>query len=260
MAFCTFFSLIVYQENDSDKIPMKRLRCQSWQCAYCAKENRRLWAAHLRNRLPKVSSDWWFVTLTAHEALRTPENSLQNIRSNIDRLFKRLRRIYAKVQYVRVFEVHTLGAFHAHLLITGLSSRLSLQTASNGVVYFRPRPEPDGQRSWAIKTWFKKTARALGMGYMVDCQKLASPAKAINYIVKYLTKAAQDFTAKGLRRVQTTQQIGGLRQAGGGGWRVKARVFRTDIPPGKTLYDTDRKRDIPPEYWRHNLTYPRPGE
>jgi len=260
MAFCPFFSLIVYQENDSDKIPMKRLRCQSWQCAYCAKENRRLWAAHLRNRLPKVSSDWWFVTLTAHESLRTPENSLQNIRSNIDRLFKRLRRIYAKVQYVRVFEVHKLGAFHAHLLVSGMSRRLEIRTARNGQQYFRPLQEGQKARTWAIRTWWKKTARALGMGYMVDVQQGGTIKGAVAYIVKYLTKAAQDFTAKGLRRVQTTQQIGGLRQNGGGGWKVKARVFRTDIPPGKTLYDSDRKRDIPPDYWQHNLTYPRPGE
>lgn len=260
MSFCPFFSLVVFQETDTDKVLMKRLRCQSWGCAYCARENRRLWAAHLRHRLPRVAADWWFITLTAHEALRTPENSLDNIRKNLDRLFKRLRRIYGKIHYVRVFEVHKKGAFHAHLLMAGLSDRLTILEAANGVLYFRPRPAGLRARSWAIKTWFKKSARALGMGYMVDVQKLDAIPEAVRYIVKYLTKDAQAFTAKNLRRVQTTQQIGGLRQGGGGGWRVKARVFRTDIPPGKSLYDMDKRRDIPPEYWRDNLTYPRPGE
>lgn len=260
MSFCLNFSLVVFQETDTEKVIMKRLRCQSWSCSYCARENRRLWAAHLRNRLPKVADRWWFITLTAHEALRTPENSLENIRKNLDRLFKRLKRIYGKIHYVRVFEVHKKGAFHAHLLVAGLSSRLSVQTASNGILYFRPRHPAETGRSWAIKTWWKKTARALGMGYMVDCQELARVAEATKYIVKYMTKDAQAFTAKNLRRVQTTQQIGGLRQGGGGGWRVKARVFRTDVPPGKSLYDIDRKRTIPAEYWRDNLTYPRPGE
>jgi len=260
LSFCPNFSLVVFQETDTEKVIMKRLRCQSWGCSYCARENRRLWAAHLRNRLPKVADRWWFITLTAHEALRTPENSLDNIRKNIDRLMKRLRRIYGKIHYVRVFEVHKKGAFHAHLLMAGLSDRLTIHAAANGILYFRPRPAGLRARSWSIKTWLKKSARALGMGYMVDVQKLDQIPEAVRYIVKYLTKDAQAFTAKNLRRVQTTQQIGGLRQGGGGGWRVKARVFRTDVPPGKSLYDIDRKRTIPAEYWRDNLTYPRPGE
>lgn len=239
---------------------MQRLRCKSWDCPYCAKENRRQWAQHLRRRLPRVSPDWWFVTLTAHENTRTPENSLHNIRSNIDRLFKRLRRIYEKLDYVRVYEVHKKGAFHAHLVISGLSARVQKHTARNGVHYWRPTLAEGGKGNLSIRTWFRRTTRNLGMGYMVDVQKVDGISQVIKYIVKYLTKDAQAFTAKGLRRVQTTQRVGGLSTYGSGAWRVKARVFRSDVPQGARLYDADRRVFLPDGYWQENLTYPRPGE
>jgi len=260
MSFCPFFSLVAYSQNMPDTVVMKRVRCKSWQCPYCARENRRLWAAHLRHRLPRVSDNWWFVTLTAHENTRTPENSLQNIRSNIDRLFKRLRRIYAKIQYVRVYEVHSKGAFHAHLILSGISARLQKKTAANGQEHFRATDVPKGKGNWSIRVWFRRTCRQMGMGYICDVQRIHNISEVTNYIVKYLTKEAQNFTAKHLRRVQTTQQIGGLRVTGAAGWHIGARVFRGAIPPGGRLFDADRKTYIPDDYWKDNLTYPRPGE
>jgi len=260
MSFCPFFSLVAYNQTTPETVVMKRVRCGSWQCTYCARENRRLWAAHLRRRLPQVATDWWFLTLTAHENERSPENSLQNIRSNIDRLFKRLRRIYANIQYVRVFEVHEKGAFHAHFILAGISARVQKTILKNGVEMFRPTDEPKGKGNWSIRVWFRRTCRQFGMGYMVDCDRVDGITQVVNYIVKYLTKKKQDFVAKGLRRVQTTQQIGGLRSRGGGGWSIAARVFRTAIPAGGRLYDADRKFSVPEDYWKENLTYPRPGE
>lgn len=260
MPFCSFFKLVVFKESDAGVVVMQRLRCKSWQCPYCAKENRRLWADHLRRRLPRLSANWWFVTLTAHELNRTPENSLENIRSNIDRLFKRLRRIYEKLDYVRVYEVHKKGAFHAHLIIAGLSARVQKHTARNGVHYWRPTLDARGKGNLSIRTFLRRTARHLGMGYMVDVQKVGELRAVTRYIVKYLTKDAQNFSVKGLRRVQTTQRIGGLRTGGTSGWSVKARVFRSDVPENARLYDADRRVYVPDEYWSENLTYPRPGE
>lgn len=260
MRYCRHFSLIVFKQTETGIVVMQRLRCKSWDCAFCAKENRRLWAAHLRKRLPRVASDWWFITLTAHEKTRTPENSLANIRGNLDRLFKRLRRIYEKLDYVRVYEVHQKGAFHAHLVISGLSARVQKHTARNGVLFWRSTLDPNGKGNLSIRTWFRRTCRNLGMGYMVDVQKVSTLQEVVAYIVKYLTKDAQAFTAKNLRRVQTSQRIGGLRAAVSGEWHVKARVFRSDVPQGTRLYDADKRLFLPDDYWRENLTYPRPGE
>lgn len=260
MSFCSFFSLVVFKETTPEVVVMQRLRCKSWSCPHCAKVNRQNWSQHLSRRLPRVAPDWWFVTLTAHENTRTPENSLNNIRSSIDRLFKRLRRIFEHVEYVRVFEVHKKGAFHAHLAISGLSDRVQRHTARNGVQFYRPTDQVKGVGNLSIRTWFRKTCRSLGMGYMVDVQRVGNLRDVVRYIVKYLTKEAQSFTCKNLRRVQTSQRIGGLSSYGSGGWQVKARVFRTDVPNGGRVWDADRRTFVPDDYWRDNLTYPRPGE
>lgn len=250
--------MVCYKETVPGRVLMKRLRCKSWQCPYCARENRRLWAAHLQRQIPKVSSEWWFITLTAHELKRTPANSLDNIRSNIDRLFKRLRRIYENIEYVRVFEVHKKGAFHAHLVVCGLSARLQMHTTKAGVSYFRPTLEPSGKGNWALKTWFSKTCREFQMGYKVDVQKISEIREVVRYVVKYLTKDAQNFHAKHLRRVQTSQRIGGLRTAGDGSWHIGARVFRQSLPQGAHLYDGDKRLQVPDSYWQDHLTYPAP--
>jgi len=260
MSFCPFFSLVAYNQTTPETILMKRVRCGSWQCSYCARENRRAWAKHLRRRLPQVGDNWWFITLTAHEDYRTPENSLENIRSNIDRFIKRLRRIYGKIEYARVYEVHRKGAFHAHLVMYGLSDRLQKGTARSGSEYFRATDVPRGKGNWSIRTWFRRTSRQFNMGYVVDVQRVHGLAEVTNYIVKYLTKEAQNFTAKFLHRVQVTQGIGGLKRGNASGWSIAARVFRASIPPGGRLYDADKKLSVPDGYWKENLTYPRPGE
>jgi len=179
-----------------------------------------------------------------------------NIRDNLDRLFKRLRRIYERISYVRVYEVHKTGAFHAHLLIAGMSERVTVQKAANGVQYFRPRSEGVRARSWSIKTWFKKTARNMGMGYMVDVQELDTHTTAVRYILKYLTKEGQAFEFKNLRRVQVTTDIGSPGKTPETGWNAALHVTRWDVPKGGTLVDLNEKVRVPPEYWHDNDVYP----
>jgi len=203
-----------------------------------------------------VAVQWWFVTLTAHEHLRDAARSLANIRDNLDRLFKRLRRIFERISYVRVYEVHKTGAFHAHLLIAGMSERVTVQKASNGVQMFRPRPEGDRSRSWSIKTWFKKSARNMGMGYMVDVEKLDTHTTAVRYVLKYMTKEAQAFDEKFLRRIQVTQDIGSPARKPEAGWNPALFVTRWDVPPGGVLVDLNEKLRVPPEYWQDNDVYP----
>lgn len=256
---CEFFSLVVHKETTPGTRVMARLRCKSWQCAYCAKENRKMWGKHLRKMLPRVSDNWWFVTITAHEKTRTAELSLANIRSNIDRLMKRIKRVYTNVEYVRVYEVHKTGAFHAHFVVSGLSARLQKHTTPQGVVYWRKTVSPKGLGNLSIRTWTRRTCRSLGMGYMVDVQALESTSKVVGYVVKYLTKSAQDFVAKGLRRVQTSRKIGSPRTGGDGTWQVAARVFRQSVPQGTRLYDADRRVFVPELYWETHLTYPEPN-
>lgn len=251
--------MVVWKQTTLETVVMARLRCKSWQCPHCARENRAEWRKHLTKVLPKISSNWWFVTLTAHAALRSATTSLVNLRSNIDRLFKRIRRVWSNVEYVRVYEVHKKGAFHAHLLVSGLSSRVQKFTASNGIHYYRPTLSNARLGCWSARTWFSRTAWDLGMGYMVDVQSLEGTTNAVGYVVKYLSKAAQEFHVKGLRRVQTSRKIGSPRVRGDGTWTAAERVFRGNLPKGTRLYDASLKLWIPDSYWSENLTYPKPN-
>jgi len=250
--------MIVWKQTTPQTVVMARLRCKSWQCPHCAKENRAEWRKHLQKMLPKIGTNWWFVTLTAHAALRSATTSLQNLRSNIDKLFKRIRRVWKSVEYVRVYEVHKKGAFHAHFVVHGLSARVQKLQAPNGVYYYRPSLSGPSMGNWTVRTWFSRNAWSLGMGYMVDVQALEGTTNVIGYVVKYLSKDAQDFHVKSLRRIQTSRKIGSPRNRGDGTWTAAQRVFRGNLPEGTRLYDASRKLWIPDQYWSENLTYPRP--
>jgi len=258
LSYCEVFNRIVWKQTQPGVIVVVRIGCGSWRCPVCCKENRRRWQKHLMRALPKISQNWWFVTLTAHSKKRGAESSLENLRSNLDRFFKRIRRVWSHIEYVRVYEVHKKGAFHAHLLVSGLSARVQKFTAPNGAEYFRPTLSGKSVGNWSIRTWFKRTAAALEMGYMVDIQQVEGVHRAVNYVVKYLTKEAQGFYVKGLRQIQTTTGIGGPRSSGDGSWTSAERLFRGEVQKGTRVYDASRKLWVPNEYWSENLTYPRP--
>lgn len=258
--FCPFFHQVAYKETTPGTVMMFRLRCKSWQCEYCAKINRSEWLKHLRKKIPRVADNWWFVTITAHENTRSEELSLNNIRSNIDRLFKRVNRVWSHVDYVRVYEQHKTGAYHAHMAVSNLSARVQKHTAPNGVDYYRPAIQERYIGNIAVRTWWRRTCRSMGMGYKVDVSEVQEVGRVTRYVVKYLTKETQGYYAKGLRRIQTSRRVGSPRRAKDGGWSVGARVFQQVLPPLSHLYDADKKLQVPDAYWQTNLTYPAPNE
>jgi len=218
-----------------------------------------MWGKHLRKILPRITSNWWFVTVTASRTKRSEAASLENLRKGLDSLMKRIKRVWSNVEYVRVYEKHKKGGFHAHLVVSGLSARVQKFATSAGVPYFRPSLLEHGLGNWSVRTWFSKNASALKMGYMVDVQPLEGVSAAIGYLIKYLTKAAQDFNFKGLRRIQTSRAVGSPRTAGDETWRCAPVVFRHNLQEGASLYDASLKLWVPAEYWRENLTYPKPN-
>lgn len=255
MDFCPHYSLVVWKRPLSGPVTLVRLRCKSWQCEYCSKKNRELWRSHLKKRIGKIGGSWWFITLTAHEQNRSPGTSLSNLRSNLDRLFKRIKRVWGRVDYVRVYETHETGAFHAHMVVQGLSARVQRYVAANGQEYFRPTDIQRGHGNWGCQTWFRRNARQIGMGYMVDAKMVQTIPEVVNYITKYMTKDAQAFYVKGLRRIQTSQRIGAANPRGEGGWSVGPVLYGGAIQ-WEAVRDADLKITIPPEYWKENITYP----
>lgn len=251
---CPNFSLIVWK-REAGRVVMSRIRCKSWQCEYCAKKNREMWRSHLKKRICAIGGQWWFITVTAAEWYRERAKSLENLRRGLNLLLKRINRVFGKVEYVRVYELHKKGAFHAHLIMSSLSGRVHYRRARSGQRVFKPA-FVRGLATWTIQTWFKKTCRTLKLGYMVDVQRIEGVQKAVNYISKYITKEGQNFSVRGLRRIQTSSAIGAANgREAGKGWVVGKHVWGGDVGM-MPLYDANLKITINPSYWNNEVVYP----
>jgi len=251
--FCPNFPRIAHKSTPTG-IVMVRLRCKSWQCEYCAEANRQMWRSHLGKMLAKLNLDWWFGTITAPSWLRTPEDSLQVIRTNFDRFMKRLRRVFGKVEYARVYETHEKGAFHLHLVVSGLSPFVTHFRSRSGSLCFRPAQVGGQKGTWSMLTWWKKTLSKCGLGYIADIKQIP-PYAAVKYVTKYMTKSAQAFYVPGLRQIQTTRGIGSPKPAGIEIWAVSGALWGSDINY-QAFIDADKKQRIPAEYWHAHVTYP----
>lgn len=238
-----------------------RLRCKQWSCEYCAKKNANTWLYWLIKRLPEVSQEWYLMTLTANEDIRGHVQSLTNIRSNIDRLIKRMKRVFGDdIEYVRVFEKHPSSeACHVHFVISGLSPyvangySIKHRPMSVGVLNRKTR-----NGVWSLKTWIKITCRELGMGYIADVQKFNGEVSTVAYYVcKYLTKEQQSIHVKYLRHVQVTEGIGKPEFEKNYDWvPVSYITSRTFDEPNTSIEDIDTGFIVDNNYWEHTGYYP----
>lgn len=262
MGFCETLKMVAWTRPDADEnVLLARLRCKMWSCDYCAGQNQRIWRAFLLKRLPEVSAYWRLMTLTAHEDDRTQAGSLANIRTNIDRLMKRMRRSFGKISYVRVFEPHQNNAVHAHFIVSGLPDRVTRRRNKQGTVIFSRAKAVSSEKTWGILTYLKHTCRALGMGYMADISPLVSSHdKAVFYITKYLTKAQSLIECRNLRRVQTTRDIGSPKPESEYFWRAEPFITARDFHPGDVIYDITAGVYLEAEYWSEHDTYPPPAK
>lgn len=220
-----------------------------------------MWRYWLIKRLPEVSSEWWLVTITAHPNTRTQALSLQNIRTKIDTLIKRVKRVFGdNIEYVRVFEKHpTSDAIHAHLIMSGLEPYVVRGCS----VKLRPMAIGTSTRrghvgTWSVKTWFKKTCQELEMGMMADVQLIKDePSRAAHYVTKYLTKDQQAFHVSYLRHVQVTQGIGKPQFEASYTWDVASYITPyTFTEPNTRVTDIDTGRVIDNNYWEVKGFYP----
>jgi len=262
MDYCKRYVKVAFKNDGPGRAVFTRLRCKQWDCEYCAKKNASMWRAHLNERLPEISDTWWLLTLTANENTRTRHESLTNIRNGIDALFKRVRRIFTGIEYVRVYERHpTSEAIHAHLIVCGLTMYVKRNISPKKVVHFTPLTERKGYRgTWQTRTWFKINCRALKMGYIVDLRVIeGQPGRAIHYVLKYATKALQDLHEPYLRHVQVTTGIGGLKPEKTEGWITASYITSSMFKPGTKIEDLNTGAVIDNNYWEvsGNTFYPR---
>lgn len=259
MDFCPEYKKVAYALDGPRQASMLRLRCKMWSCEYCRQKNASIWYMHLKKRLPEVSDEWWILTLTANEDERSTKASLKNIRDNIEALFKRIRRVFGHIEYVRVYEGHPSSeAIHAHFLVSGLAPYVALGYS------VKHRPMAIGVLTrkyrtgiWAIKSWLKINARELHMGYMADVQKIEGDdiEKVVSYPCKYLFKD-QGLDIPYLRHVQVTSGIGSPEYEKQGQWHtalfLEARMFEA----GTKITDLNTKQIIDNNYWEEHRLYP----
>jgi len=159
----------------------------------------------------------WFVTLTQSPKTRSQDNGLPVMQSGISKLIKRMRRLHDKAisqfAYVRVYEQHKSGIYHAHILM--LWYPVPRKKTESKHIY------KTGKRKGKINTkkWLKDISYECGLGYIADIKELDitqidttdNPIlRVVSYVTKYMTKAVQERIQgenSGLRIIQASQNI-----------------------------------------------------
>lgn len=258
-AVCKLYRKVAFSHTGPKEAIFTRLRCKQWSCPFCAKKNASIWRAFLKEKLPSVSDEWWLVTFTAHPNLRTKELSLANIRDNFDTMLKRIKRVFGKVEYVRTYEKHpTSQALHMHVIMSGLSPYVAIgYSVKLQPVAYAVLKRTGRNGVWAVRTWFKKIAQEVHMGYICDVRPLEGDiSRAVWYVTKYLTKEQQNINVKGLRHVQTTRLIGSPQSAGDKIWSVAPYIVPTMFAPNTSVVDLNTGEVIDNNYWEQHSFYP----
>lgn len=239
------------------RVMFTRLRCGQWDCEYCAAKNQLRWRGFLARKLPEISQDWQLLTLTASARTRKQRASYENLQHGIDKLFKRIRRVFGEISYVRTFERHpTSEALHAHFIISGLSPFVAVGCWRNlqpGYLAIMERSYRAG--IWSLQSYLKNSAYECGMGYMADARPLAG-IKAAMYVTKYLTKELQGIEIKGLRHVATSRDIGSGQGESEYRWQVRSHVTAADFHNGEHVFDLQAGEVLDADYWQENNVYP----
>lgn len=259
MAICVNYLKIAFAITGHKTALFTRLRCKRWSCEYCCQKNARAWQYWLIKRLPEVSQDWWFVTLTANENTRDTIGSLENLRRGIDALIKRARRVFGKdIEYARVYEIHpTSLAVHAHFIMSGLTPFVARGVNSKAREIQIGVLNRVKHHCIAVKTWFKTNARDLKMGYMADVQKFVGDTSIVAfYVTKYLTKEQGLLNVRNLRHVQVTRGIGTPQFENTYVWETASYITPYNFEPNTAVTDLDTGRVIDNNYWEHTGFYP----
>lgn len=256
--FCPHYRKVAYHIDAPKEAVMTRLRCKQWSCPYCRQKNASIWYMHLKDKLPKVSQEWWIMTLTANETTRGTYESLQNIREQIATLFKRMDHVWPDIEYVRVYERHpTSEAIHAHFIVCNITPYVAIGSS----VKHRPMAIGVMKRGgrngvWACRTWLKITARDLHMGYMADIRLFNGPVEmAVRYLSKYLFKD-QSIEITGLRHVVTTKGIGSPKFEKKDNWETALYLEARMFEPNARIEDLNTEFVVDNDYWEVNRLYP----
>lgn len=184
-------------------------------------------------------------------------SSYRNLQTGIDRLLKRMKRVWSDMNYVRVFEKHpTSEALHAHMVCSSLTPYVALRYNKNNTVSYLPCHKRERRAGfWLVSTYLKKASQGSKIGYQTDVSQLRNEY-AVYYATKYLTKAAQEIPIKGIRHVQTSQGIGSAKAEGDYAWTVLSYITARDFHSGEKVLDLQTGLVLDEEYFSVFDYYP----
>lgn len=269
--YCKRYAKVWWLHNrEKRRVTLGRLRCKQWACPYCARENQREIRQFLLTTISKMADrEWFFMTITARGDTRGRIESYKQLAKGIDRLIKAFNRVWNRVDYVRVYEVHPKSeAIHAHFLVSNLTPFVRVEKSKNGRKKYTPANTRAAKRGyWTLYTFVKKMSHRSGMGYMADVSQVEHGADGISnvtrYITKitsYLTKESQSIDIKGIRHVQTSRAIGSIKARREFTGEIGQAIPYSAIPRGFSLIDRDTGEVIQFEYWLENGFYPPQGD
>lgn len=156
--------VILYLDNDLRQLVVVPTLCHRWDCPACSRA--RLAKARAQAAAGKPER---IITLTTRprEGLST-EAAVKWIRERWQRLLRRLRRNYPRLEYMAFLELHKSGWPHLHVLTRGC--------------YIPQR---------VLSAWW----RDLTGSFKVHIQKIPKAWKAINEATKYYLKTARQVHA-----------------------------------------------------------------
>jgi hypothetical protein len=216
---CPNFQAIIVAQ-DGNKILVARTRCKMWTCPYCAQINQKMWRARIIEHIENSDDKWTWFTLTAHSKARG-ELSLKNIRGAWDRLIKRMKRLYGKFQYCRVYERHKDGSYHLHAIASFHFGDIKERKARK-----------DGTKT-KYSVWLKKNASGLKLGYYTHADDIEKDHSGYiaSYVTKYMTKLSDVAYAEfgRIRRIQVSQGWAKWKKDSVEMWQVTNGIFESDM-------------------------------
>lgn len=173
-------------QNEHKAVLVKTV-CKMWSCEACAARNAKTWIAKIINGVNRLGGEWSFVTITSSKFHRGAQ-SIACLRRGWKLLYNRIlwhkgKKSAKNLYYVKVWEQHSDGSFHLHVLCNW----------------------------YLLKKWYKDNAFRTGMGYQADSHTIDNAGQVAGYIAKYTLKNSNVERGglaipKGLRRIETSHK------------------------------------------------------
>jgi len=247
LSFCGKLKQVAVKRDVSGTIlRLVHIRCRQWGCEFCAEKNKKVWRAHLLEKLnhePLKNMQWCFITLTAHEFAQSPEKSVKNLKVAWEKLYHRIKYHWRNqsITYAMLYEPHKTGSLHIHAII-------NLEVEGDNVLKTKWRKVGDGREYYKIwqhqklTNWLSDNMRECGAGYIAHGVKIdnPNPGLVVAYIVKYMSKQNTGWHGypKYFHRIAVTRDIGSPKPPKKEkGWSKRHAVHVTEIAKYQHLVD-----------------------